>query len=114
MTALDNAIAAMPAQAKAALAKVVEQGAQCMVQEPWRILRALYPFAPRTWPSDKSLVEMLTDCRSLIRAEVELGCSRGWQYDMNRHIGLLQSEEALTRIIAATAPAIEDAARRVA
>lgn len=98
MTALDTAIAAINAQAPKTIAAIVNDGAAHMVAEPRRIVRLLYPFAPDRWPTEKSPVEILADCRTMIRGELQLARECAWAYSQPKHVALLQAEEALVRL----------------
>lgn len=114
MTAWDDACARAEQLGRDQVRRLIDDGADLMVREPKRIIAVLYPFTPWVWPHpDKGAVELLTDCRERLRLERHLAL-QGLFVDDAALIALRCCEEALVRIIAASGPAIEDAARRVA
>lgn len=71
MTALDRAIADIGERMNATFAALHETAVRRMLSERWRITAAIWPSTPWTWPpvNGASPVEMLTECRMLIRGE---------------------------------------------
>ena len=93
--------------------RAVATGAAIMVREPWRIVRAVYPFAPTVWPiPGKPMTEVLADCSRMVRTHERMATSqpRYWAYDVNRHVALRQAEDALLALITGDAPEPNEAA----
>lgn len=113
--AIDKAIAMMPGVLEGSIDKLVKLTARDMVAEPWRICKALNPYAPRTFPpkDTPSLIAMLAEVRGFVRV-ARVSDSRGWQPSIPEIIVLRGAEEALVQLIAANGQRAEDAARRVA
>lgn len=92
--------AALRRKAAAAASKIVALGAKRMAREPWRIVRAVYPFAPTIWPMrGKPATDVLSDCVRMIAAQEAQGRAGTWTFDANRLVALRQAESALIEII---------------
>lgn len=113
MTALDNVEALVVAQAHRSVTLTIDIGADLMVQQPWRIVQALYPYAPKTWPPvHKSMIDMLVDARAFVRVEQDRA-RHGWLGYAPGLLAVRCAEEALVRLIAAVGAVAQDQARRV-
>jgi hypothetical protein len=99
-TAIDRAIADMEASAAASYDAGIERGAHHMVAEPFRIPRAVYGIsAAMEWPTAKSTIAVLADCREFIRSETERGRDGHYTFDMHRLTALRQAESALVKLL---------------
>lgn len=89
-------------RAKDTLERVVETGAALMVNQRWRIVRAIHPYAPSYWPvPDADMTDLLDECACKL-ASMEAAARTGhYTYDINRHIALRQAERALLTMIMA-------------
>ena len=72
MTVIDQAIADMPVQAAASVAKLIATMTALMIEEPWRINKVVT--GGTDWPPDQPLPDMLKWCRDSI--DDERWCAR--------------------------------------
>ena len=92
--------ASLRRKAADAARKIVALGAERMAREPWRIVRAVYPFAPTVWPMrGKAATDVLADCARMIAAQEAQGRAGRWTFDADRLVALRQAEDALLAII---------------
>ena len=107
---VDDVVSRMTRRMDQTRENVLQTGADRMVNAPWRITKAIYPYGPVTgWPiAGKSLQELLDECRE----RVDLECARAshWTFDFNRVVLLQQAERALVRLIAEAGDTDEAAA----
>ncbi len=96
--ALDEA--SLRRKAADAARKIVALGTERMAREPWRITRAVYPFAPTLWPlPGKPATTVLADCARMIAAQEAQGRAGRWTFEADRLVALRQAETALVGII---------------
>lgn len=105
-TALDRAIAEMPARAHATNAAVTDAAVVEALMRPWKIARAVYavtnPMASWTWPVEgKTTLDVLADCRRRIAVERSLPAHYA---DANRLRGVIHAEAALLAMVMTDAP----------
>ena len=92
--AIQNAFAAMKDQAAITLENVISSGAKYMVNQPWRICRAVYPHQFSHWPMDKDASAVLSDCRKQIAYLV----ANHRVVEISGVIALKQAERALLKL----------------
>ncbi len=100
----DKIEADMAEQAAASMAKVRATGVAKMLENPWRIVRAINPNQRAVWPmvddngNERTAVNLLAECRT--RIANERSRAGHWTADGNRLIALQQAEAALVLIVA--------------
>jgi hypothetical protein len=93
-------LAEMPKRVAAAYDATIEHGASLLVAEPHRIPRAVYGLgAAMEWPTTKTTVAVLADCREFIRSETDRGRDGYYTFDMHRLTALRQAESALVKLL---------------
>lgn len=94
MTAIDDAIDAMPAAARVSVADRIEDGAQAMYLRPWRIAETI--LGSHVWPVDgMSLGDLLAKGRRLDATMTRQGEAGQWWYDANLHLAVKQACRAV-------------------
>lgn len=113
-SALDRAIAQMPAAVADARTDIHAANVRVMLKQRWRITRAVYPLQTNVanvailvsyvWPPEAGPVQALTDCRQAIRVELaRLDGTSGSGFVPGcamRLRTLREAEDALIQIIA--------------